>query len=220
MVQEHEAGATGTEQRNNGHFLLKLLIVVYMVAGLFLFALMTFDAWSGRLVIFGTAFLLPDSLRVSDLCHSFVFSCAGGGLGGIIFSILAFHRHVSVRQDFHQAHAWGFFLSPWVASILGAIVFALIQGGILVFASGAAPATGSETANLGYLGTGFLAGFGWNSVTEKLRQLIDQLFGRPADRSAMRREIRAALEELTSATEQTSTSSGVSREESSPDHTE
>lgn len=162
-------------------FGLLLAIAVFLVVETFFFLFLLLDVWSGKFAVPATLFGLPNGFVGSATFGDFMFSVSGGGLGGTTYSILAFHRHVSVRRDFTTVYAWGFFLSALVAMILGGIVFALIQGGLLVFASGAAAAT-SEVADMGYLGLGFLAGFGWNSVTEKLRQLINQLFGGSADR--------------------------------------
>lgn len=130
-----------------------------------------------------TLFMLPGECVASETPGGFMFSVAGGGPGGATCSILALHRHVSVRKDFSPVDAWGFLLSALVAMAPGGIVFALLQDGLLVFASGAGPSD-SEVAQMGYLGLGFLAGFGWNSVTEKLRQSINQLFGGTPDRQA------------------------------------
>lgn len=162
-------------------FKLLLGIALFLIAETFFFLFLLFDVWSGKFSVPATLFMLPPEFVASETFQGFLFSVAGGGLGGTTYSILAFHRHVSVRNDFSSVYAWGFFLSALVAMVLGGIVFALIQGGLLVFASGTAPST-SEVAQMGYLGLGFLAGFGWNSVTEKLRQLINQLFGSTPDR--------------------------------------
>ena len=180
MAQQPES-APEPQLKGRAAFILHLSIVVYLLAGVFFFVFLTLDAWSGRFAVARTVFQLPDEFVSAGLFRAFMFSATGGGLGGILYSMLAFHRHVSVRQDFHQAYAWGFFLSPWVASVLGGVVFALVQGGLLVFAGATAPES-STVADLGYLGLGFLSGFGWNAVTEKLRQLINQLFGGPPDR--------------------------------------
>jgi hypothetical protein len=175
-------------------FRLRLAIVLFLfLSGLFYMYLL-FDAWSGDLAIPRFIFRVSDEFSGSELFQSFMMAAAGGGLGGVIYSILAFHRHVSIRQDFSSAYAWGFFLSPWVAMVLGDVVFALIQGGLLVFATGTPSAT--ALADMGYFGLGFLAGFGWNSVTEKLRELINQLFGGSPDRIGLSPEIAEALKQF------------------------
>ena len=175
-------------------FRLRLAIVLFLfLSGLFYMYLL-FDAWSGDLAIPRFIFRVSDEFSGSELFQSFMMAAAGGGLGGVIYSILAFHRHVSIRQDFGSVYAWGFFLSPFVAMVLGAVVFSLIQGGLLVFATGAPAET--SLADMGYFGLGFLAGFGWNSVTEKLRELINQLFGGSPDKPVLSPEIEAALKQF------------------------
>lgn len=175
-------------------FEVRFVLVLYLLAIGFFFLYLLFDTWSGDLDIPRAVFQLPESFLDSSLFQSFMMAASGGGLGGVIYSLLAFHRHVSVRRDFGSAYAWGFFLSPWIAMILGQVVFALVQGGILVFATGTPSA--DALAEMGYFGFGFLAGFGWNSVTEKLRELINQLFGGSPDKTGLSPEIEAALKQF------------------------
>ena len=94
---------------------------------------------------------------------------------------MSFHKHVSVEQDFSNAHVWGYFIGPVLAMILGIVVFALVQSGLLVFGNGSLNSEQSNVAFLGSLSIGFLAGFGWYSATQKLRSLVKQFFGGDSD---------------------------------------
>ena len=159
---------------------LKLAVFFYLLLGLFFFVYLMLDTWSGEFAVPRKVLGLPTTFVAEPDFQFFMFAAAGGGLGGIIYSVLAFHRHVSIRLDFESHFAWGYFFSPWMATVMGLVAFVLVQGGLLVFSQQSEPTGGSGT-DIGYFGFGFLAGFGWTSATEKFRQLVIQIFGRPRD---------------------------------------
>jgi hypothetical protein len=97
-------------------------------------------------------------------------------LGCGALAIVSFHKYVAYEKGFELAHVWGYFCGPWLAATFGIVVFALLQSGLLVF-SGKFPENGQfETANLGYLAIGFLAGFGWFRFTKIIEHLITRVF--------------------------------------------
>ena len=71
---------------------------------------------------------------------------------------------------------WGYFFSPFVAAVLGIIVFALLKSGLLIFAGGISADKISETSRLGFLAIGFITGFGWYQFTKKLQGLVTKAF--------------------------------------------
>ena len=159
---------------------LKLAVFFYLLLGLFFFIYLMLDTWSAEFAVPRNVLGLSSEFVAEPDFQFFMFAAAGGGLGGIIYSVLAFHRHVSIRLDFESHFAWGYFFSPWMATVMGLVAFVLVQSGLLVFAPQGEPSGGSGT-DIGYFGFGFLAGFGWTSATEKFRQLVIQIFGRPRD---------------------------------------
>lgn len=161
---------------------LKMAVFLYLLAGLFFFIFLMLDTWSGDFDVPRNLFGLSTEFVADPDFQFFMFAASGGGLGGVIYSILGFHRHVSLRKDFESHFAWGYFFSPWMATVLGLVAFVLVQSGLLVFAP-QSEATGDARTEIGYFGFGFLAGFGWTSATEKFRQLVIQVFGRPRDPS-------------------------------------
>ncbi|HEY0725869.1 MAG TPA: hypothetical protein VGD41_18115, partial [Pyrinomonadaceae bacterium] len=85
-----------------------------------------------------------------------------------------------VKRDFRPDHVWGYFVAPWLAAVLGLIVFALLQTGLLVFSGGGSSAgiepKNPAIANLGFLLTGFLAGFGWYDMVLLIRRMVQRFF--------------------------------------------
>ena len=112
-----------------------------------------------------------------------IYAVLGSILGAGALDIVSFHKHVSINQDFQEAHIWGYFLAPWLAAVLGLIVFALLQSGLLVFSGGISSSSNSEIAQLGYLAVGFLSGFGWLQAVEKVREIVQRFFAAHPKRS-------------------------------------
>ena len=71
---------------------------------------------------------------------------------------------------------WGYFVAPVLASVLGLVVLALLQSGLIVFAGGGSADKADDLARLGYLAVGFLAGFGWYEATQAIQRIVKRFF--------------------------------------------
>ncbi len=105
-----------------------------------------------------------------------MFTMVGGVLGAGVLGMVSFHRYESMLGTFHVRHAWGFLYAPLLAGILSLVVFALMQGGLLVFGELKAPEEFSHITGLAYLAIGFLSGFGWYPATQKIEQIVARFF--------------------------------------------
>lgn len=165
------------------HFLAKLAIVAY-VAGYLLWALwLLLDIW-----VLGQSHLhqwlhLPPEAKLSSVFLSALHAMLGALLGAGVMDIVSFHTYASVKGDFQARHVWGYFVAPLLASVLGLVVFALLQSGLLVFA-GTAKGEADDLARLGYLAVGFLSGFGWYEATESIRGIVKRFFSGTATAKA------------------------------------
>jgi hypothetical protein len=80
-------------------------------------------------------------------------------------------------MSFNVAHGWGYLFAPLLGAVLGLVVFALVKSGLLIFSGIAAESQSpSFSANLGYIGVGFLAGFGWYQATQGIDRLVKKFF--------------------------------------------
>jgi hypothetical protein len=122
-------------------------------------------------------FGLPATLTLPTIFVSAMYAVLGGILGAGVLDIVSFHKYVAVKRDFQSAHVWGYFVGPWLAAVLGLIVFALLQTGLLVFSGNKPSGDQSDVSNLGYLAVGFLSGFGWLEATERVREIVSRFFG-------------------------------------------
>lgn len=158
---------------------LKVVLVVWMLAYTTAALVLIIEGWLRNYGLLRQAFCIPSDQELSALLVAAFHSILGGILGAGALGMVSFHKHISIKQVFNNAHAWGYLFAPWLAAVLGLIVFALLQAGLLVFSGTALSSEKSDTAPLGYLAIGFLSGFGWYQATQRIRRLIKKFFAEP-----------------------------------------
>lgn len=103
------------------------------------------------------------------------FTIVGALLGSAILSITSFHRHYAINYSFNSRHIWGFFLVPLLAILVGCLVFAIVQSGLLVLTGDIANESDPVRATLGYVAIGGVAGYNWDIFVKKLESLSQDL---------------------------------------------
>lgn len=161
-------------------FALKLTIVLYSAAYLIGALALLLDFWVLNQVSLRRLVGLNGADPLPPLFLSALHAMLGAVLGAGVLSIVSFHHYTSVRGDFQSRHVWGYFTAPLLAMVLGLIVFALLQSGLLIFAGGA-KGEPDDVARLGYLAVGFLAGFGWFEATQSIRRIVRRFFSEATD---------------------------------------
>ncbi len=157
-------------------FAVKLLIVAFALSYITVAFYLVVDCWVHEQKTLKHLLGLPAEQILSPIFMFAVYAVLGSILGAGALDIVSFHRYVAVKRDFQQPHVWGYFVAPWLAAVLGLIVFALLQTGLLVFSGGASSSSNSEVSQLGYLTVGFLAGFGWYQAIQKIREVVTRFF--------------------------------------------
>jgi len=146
--------------------------VSYCILGIWLL----FDGWlNGFSSLFWIWGIEPD-VGIMPVFKLALFSLVGSILGCGTLDIVSFHKYVAVKKIYDLDHIWGFFFSPILAAIIGLMVFALFQSGLLVFAGNISNENTPVTAELGFAAVGFLSGYSWHEVVEKFRDLSQSLF--------------------------------------------
>lgn len=165
-------------------FALKFAIITYVVAYVTVCFLLLVEIWFNdlsliRAVLDPSSGLQTDLAKVDPILVSALCAAIGSILGCALLDMTSFFKHVSVKRDFQSSHGWGYFFAPWLASILGLVVFAVIQSGILFFAptshsgiASTATATAVNRAHFGFFAIGFLVGYDWYEVSQRLSSLI------------------------------------------------
>ncbi len=159
-----------------GILLLKIVLVAWMLTYLSAALILLANTWLKTNHVFCQVFGVPDCGAISPLFISGLHAVLGGVLGAGALGLVSFHRHVSEIPEFDPAHAWGYLFAPWLAGVLGLIVFALLQTGLLVFSGGVSASEDAALSNLAFLAIGFLSGFGWYDATQRIRRVVKRIF--------------------------------------------
>jgi len=157
-------------------FIVRLIIMTFVLAYISGALFLIVDLWIHEHGMLSKLMGLSKDESLPALFISGMHAVLGAVLGAGVLDIVSFHKYVAVRRDFQLPHVWGYFFAPWLAAVLGLIVFALLQSGLLIFTGGGEEARSKEVANLGFLAIGFLSGFGWFEALGKIRALVKRFF--------------------------------------------
>jgi hypothetical protein len=170
-----EADRTPELKERQAHFVVRLLVVLFALTYMSYTFYFVVDLWALNGRILRGLLRVDLCTKLSPLFIACVHSVAGSVLGSGVLDLVSFHKYVAVEKNFEMAHIWGYFIGPWLAAVLGLIVFALLQSGLLILSGGGDP-NNDEIRNLGFLAIGFLSGFGWYDVTMRLQQIVRRFF--------------------------------------------
>ena len=165
--------------------LLTIYIVVYLVASLWLFV----EGWLNQFSALNVLWGYPPEQTFPPMLQSAMFSLTGAIMGCGVLGISSFYRYVSVENSFQRHHLWGYYFAPILAAVIGLVIFALLQSGLLVFSGSS---TGiSPVSHLGYLSIGFISGYGWYQFTVKIDELVGKLLSKKS--RPVKKEVEADL---------------------------
>ncbi len=165
-----------TESITKVHFIIKLLIILYILTYITIVFVVFTDSWVHDYEMTKKILFLSPDANIPPTFISVIHTILGSMLGCGVLAIASFHKYVAYQQCFESQHVWGYFCGPWLAASLGLVIFALLQSGLLIFSGNLSENEQSDTANLGYLAIGFLAGFGWYRVTKVIELLVTRVF--------------------------------------------
>lgn len=149
--------------------LVPIYILTYSITALWL----TID---GLLSGFSSLMSLwPAQEVVPSLITSMIFTMVGSLLGCSILGIISFHRYYALEKSFDADHIWGFLFAPFLALIVGVLIYAILQSGLFVLSGEMAKASDPKSASLGYLAIGGVAGYNWDVFVKKLEDLSKNL---------------------------------------------
>lgn len=157
-----------SSEQSSFAFVVPTYIISYTIAAIWLLI----DGWVNNFSVisglWGTDIILPPHVQ------SLFFTMIGALLGCSILGITSFHRYVAIEKSFDNDHLWGFILAPILAVVVGLLIFALLQSGLVVLTNQATSSTlntPSVTATFGYLAIGGVAGYNWDVFVKKLQEL-------------------------------------------------
>jgi len=146
--------------------------ISYCIGGLWLL----FDGWLNGFSSIYWIWGVNESVGIPPIYKLAMMSLVGSILGCGTLDIVSFNKYVAIEKTYDLDHIWGFFISPVLASIIGLIVFALFQSGLLVFSGSFSNEKAPVTAELGFTAVGFISGYSWHDVINKFRDISQGLF--------------------------------------------
>ncbi len=158
-------------------FVVPAYIVIYTTSAIWLLI----DGWVNQ---FSSISGLWSVEALPQHVQSLFFTMLGALLGCAILGITSFHRYMAIEKTFDGDHLWGFFLAPILAIIVGLLIFALLQSGLVVLTNQAVSAetvNPTVTATLGYLAIGGIAGYNWDVFVKKLQELSANVMNTPKE---------------------------------------
>jgi len=154
-------------QRCKLAFLVPIYIFLYSLIAIWILI----DGWLTDFSFVLKLWSVSDIKSVPTLVHYVLFTMNGALFGSAILGIISFHRYFAIEKTFDADHLWGFLFSPLLALLVGILIFAIIQSGLVVLSGDLASATNPENATLGYLAIGGIAGYNWDVFVKKLQNL-------------------------------------------------
>lgn len=174
---EKNNNVTTPDQSNNDTKIGKKiwLVPLYTLAYSMFAIWLLVDGWLTGFSSVLSLWHLDENFKVPAQVPFLFFTIVGALLGSAILSITSFHRHYAINYSFNSKHIWGYFLVPLLAALVGCLVFAIVQSGLLVLTGDIANESNPVRATLGYVAIGGVAGYNWDIFVKKLENLSQDL---------------------------------------------
>lgn len=157
-----------------------LYILTYSLSTIWLM----FDGWVNQFtsIYWLWGIMVDEKPFAPQICFA-LYTVLGAIMGGALLSITSFHRHFSIEKKFDTDHLWGYWFTPVLSMIVGIIVYALVQSGLLVLSGTSNTQENIQTAALGYTAIGSISGYNWDIFIKKLQDLSKILNPKEANSS-------------------------------------
>lgn len=159
-------------------FAIILYIAIYVLGSLWLLI----EGWLNNFSSLNFLWGIEQTQKMPDLVQFAFTTALGSVLGGAILSFISFHRYVAIEKNFDDDHSWGFFLLPILSIVIGIVVFALVQGGLIILSGSLSSENSPKSAYLGFTAIGCIAGYNWDKVASQLQKLSGKLLDNDASR--------------------------------------
>ncbi|BEN67763.1 hypothetical protein SMKC073_09370 [Serratia marcescens] len=151
--------------------IISLYILVYCNASIWLL----FDGWISGFNSISWIWNLQDNKEFPDIVRFAFFTFLGSILGGGVLSITSFHRHIAINKNFDNDHLWGFIFSPILSTVIGIIIYSLVQSGLLVLTGTINENSNNISSVLGFTAIGAISAYNWDIFIIKLQELSSKL---------------------------------------------
>ncbi|MGI2141488.1 hypothetical protein [Shewanella baltica] len=155
----------------NAYSKIVVIVPLYIFAYTLGAVWLLFDGWLNQFSSITWLWGGDERTQFPELIYFLNFAIIGSLLGSALLGITSFHRYKAIEKSFEVDHIWGYFFLPVLALVVGILVFALIQAGLFVLAGNVSSEKSPESATLGYLAIGGVAGYNWDVFIKKLQEL-------------------------------------------------
>lgn len=152
-----------------------LLVPIYIFTYTLIAIWLLIDGWINNFSSLFWLWSIANNEVFPSQVFLLMFTIVGAILGSSLFGIITFHKYKAIEKSFDPDHLWGFFFSPLLAVIVGILVFAILQSGLVVLSGQVSNATSTDNATLGYLAIGGITGYNWDVFVKKLQELSENL---------------------------------------------
>lgn len=166
-------GTLGPEPKYPNFHISMLFVVFFIILYSIMALWLLFDGWLND---FESIYGLWNICEVPVVFKLALISMVGSILGCATLDLLSFHKYVAIKKTYDLDHIWRFLFSPILSAILGLLVFALFQSGLLVLTGNFSNEKTPETAELAFAAIGFLSGYSWHHVIGKVRDISEDMF--------------------------------------------
>ncbi len=171
LENQRQVSTTGDSTTSPKYSKLAWLVPVYIFAYSLAGIWVLIDGWLTNFSFIFQLWAVEDSQSIPNLVKCLMFTMTGALFGSAILGIISFHRYFAIEKSFDADHLWGFWFSPLLALLVGILIFAIIQSGMVVLTGDLANVKSPENATLGYLAIGGIAGYNWDVFVKKLQNL-------------------------------------------------
>lgn len=176
-VDNAEHCITNADISPSRHIMLGIPIYIFIYVAMATWLL--FDGWITNFSSLQSVWSLPKGQPSfpSHVVFS-IYTILGAILGSGLLGIISFHRYVAIEKSFDNDHAWGFLFAPLLAGIVGILVFAIIQSGLIVLSGQMSTIDNESNATLGYLAIGAITGYNWDVFVQKMQELSSNILNK------------------------------------------
>lgn len=114
------------------------------------------------------------------LLASMIVCVAGSMIGGVMNGLFYLQYYAAERGLFEYRFIGSYLLAPFAIGLIGLTAFALVTGGIIVFATAPSESNAvfTDVNLMAYVALGIISGIAWQNIMARVQDAAENIFGR------------------------------------------
>lgn len=114
------------------------------------------------------------------LLASMIVCVAGSIIGGVMNGLFYLQYYAAERGQFEYRFVGSYLMAPIAIGLIGLTAFALVTGGIIVFATAPSEtnAVFTDVNLMAYLALGIISGIAWQNIMARVQEAAENIFGK------------------------------------------